>query len=291
MRNGRMVLWILPALCALGVGSWAQEAATNRAAPVIRHEPVLVAAQGQPITLRAIVTDDAGKVKSVSLFYSTSRDVAPFKLPMQTTGADVYLVTIPGSLLTGARQVSYYIEAANEAGDSSETRWHLVELQTSQPLAGSAGPKEKSSWTKPALYAGGAAALIGAGIWAANRGGGGSSGGSATNTAGSYAGSVTTCLEMSGSAPSCSSHTMTILITSDGVVNSGSLREGAYMEGHLSGADFTLVSAVSETNLTGELRYEGTVLNGRINGSVRGSAHGASGTNGVYSGTFNATAQ
>jgi hypothetical protein len=297
--KSRWDLWLAAAaiVCVLdGNRVSGQEPAPARA-PVIKHDPVLVGAPGQSITIRAIVTDVAGAVKSATLLYSTSRDVAPFRLSMQLSGADTYLATVPGALLTGARQVLYYIEAVNGAGETSETKWYTIELQP--PPAelgdGSAPPVAKtSSWKKPALYAGGAAVLIGAGIWAATANkdddGGSSSGGSVTN-AGTYAGDATTYLQMSGSAPTSESHAMRILITSDGVVSSDSLRQGVYVEGRLSGSDFALVSPIAETNRTGEIRYEGTVLNGRITGAVHGSVRDTDGATGTYSGTFNATRQ
>ena len=84
---------------------------------------------------------------------------------------------------------------------------------------------------------------------------------------------------------------MRILVTTDGVVNSDTLRPGHYVEGRLSGSDFVIISAVSETNRTGEIRYEGTIVNTRITGSISGTAKNPEGTQGTYSGTFNATRQ
>ena len=44
--------------------------------PMIKHQAVTVAVQGQPIAVRATVTDDVD-VKTVTLNYTTSRDAAP----------------------------------------------------------------------------------------------------------------------------------------------------------------------------------------------------------------------
>lgn len=260
--------------------------------PAIRHEPVRVAVRGQSLSVRATVTSTSGSVKNVYLYYATSRDAAPFKLAMQGAGAGVYLGTVPGALLGSAPQVSYYIEAVDDHGAAAETDWCTVELRAPQAGDTAAAGGSQRSWVKPALYVGGVAALVGGAAWAASSGGGGSGGGSNTNAAGSYVGTVTTCLEMNGSPPTCESHALRILITSDGAVNSDTLRNGVYVEGRLSGSDFTINSAVNETNLTGEIRYSGTLLdNSRITGSISGPARTTDGTNGVYSGTFNATKQ
>jgi hypothetical protein len=277
------------ALCA---GILRAESDVNRP-PVIKHEPVRAAAAGQSISIRASVTDDAGAVKDVRLLYSTSRDAAPFKAAMQSTGAGVYVGTLPGSVLSGLDRLSYYIEATDDQDLTSETPWYTVNLQstaTSAVTRTETAPPESggSSWGRTALYAGGAAALIGAGAWAASGGGGGGGGGSKTNV-GTYAGSVTTCLEMEGGSPSCSSHSMSIQVLSDGVVSSDNLYRNQHLEGRLSGSDFALVAEVHETNVTGEIVFQGTVLDSRIVGSVSGSATSSGGTKGVYSGTFSAT--
>jgi hypothetical protein len=75
--------------------------------PVIKHAPVTAAARGQSITIRAVVTDPSGPVKTVTLCYATSRDAAPFKVPMQASGAGSYFGTIPGNVLDRISQVSY----------------------------------------------------------------------------------------------------------------------------------------------------------------------------------------
>jgi hypothetical protein len=262
--------------------------------PVIRHEPARVAVRGQSLSVRAAVTSATASIKNVYLYYAMSRDAAPFKLTMQSAGAGVYLGTVPGALLGSASQLSYYIEAVDDHDGTSETDWCTVELRAPNAVGAESGKTESSqrSWVKPALYAGGVAALIGGAAWAASSGGGGSGGSANTNAVGSYVGTVTTCLEFTGSPPTCSSNPMRILITSEGTVTSDTLRNGVYVEGRLSGNDFTINSAVNETNTTGEIRYSGTLIdNTRITGSISGPARTDSGTNGVYSGTFNATKQ
>jgi hypothetical protein len=282
------------ASCAVAL--WLAVAGSAGAAsrgPVIRHDPVKVGVRGQSLSVRAVVTDSSSTIKGVYLYYTTSRDAAPYKLTMLGTGAGGYLATIPGALLGSAPQVLYYIEAVNEQDVSAETSYCSVELRLPQAATGGAAGTEETgkSWVKPTLYAGGAAVLVGAAILATSGGGGGGGEGGSTTNAGSYAGTVTTCFELAGSTPSCRSNAMRIFISTDGVVNSDTLREGVYVEGRVSGRDFTIMSPVSETNLTGQIRYDGTVIDRRITGSISGSARTTSGVNGTYSGTFNATLQ
>jgi hypothetical protein len=82
---------------------------------------------------------------------------------------------------------------------------------------------------------------------------------------------------------------MSITIASSGTVSSDTLHPGQTLEGRLTDSNFTLVAAVAETNLTGEIRYSGTVVGGRIVGQVEGTARKTSGDTGTYSGTFYAS--
>ena len=94
------------ALLGSSLPALSQGHASNRA-PVIKHTPITLAAPGQSITIRARVTDDAAKVKAVTLFYATSRDAAPFRTPMSSAGQDSFLGTIPATQLAGISNVSY----------------------------------------------------------------------------------------------------------------------------------------------------------------------------------------
>jgi hypothetical protein len=268
-------------------------AAENRP-PEIRHEPVKVGVRGQPLSVRAVVTDKTGAIAGVNLYYTTSRDAAPYKLPMLSTGAGGYLGTVAGDLLASATQLFYYVEAVDDQDAAAETPYYSVALRAPQSGAGGAPPDGGSgrTWVKPALYTGGALALIGGAALAAGSGGGGDSGGAgATTNAGSYAGSVTTCFEPAGGTPACESHAMRIFVSTDGVVSSDSLREGQYLEGRLSGRSFTLIATVDEADRKGQIRYEGEVIQNRIAGSISGSAVLTGGGSGNYSGAFTATRQ
>ena len=80
--------------CILTMGSTvtalAQKATPNQP-PVIRHEPVTLAQDGQPLTVRAFVSDDSGQIRSVTLFYSTSRDAAPSRVAMDIATSRIVL--------------------------------------------------------------------------------------------------------------------------------------------------------------------------------------------------------
>ena len=268
--------------------------------PVIKHQPVTVAAKGQAIAVRATVTDDTA-VEAVTLYYSTSKDVAPFKLQMQLAGAGVYVATIPANLLGKAALVTYYIEAADQQGATSETPWYNVSIQAPQTVpaeaakggAGAAPKEEESFWTKPATIAGGVLILGGAtaAILASSSRSDEGSSSSADVNAGTYVGSVTTSLEFPGQTPTHSFHGITITIGSDGAVSSETLYEGQHLQGTLQGSDFALTAIISGTNLNSEIQYAGSVANGRISGSVGGTATASTGTNGVYYGTFYAVEQ
>lgn len=298
-RIGICLVWV----CAVGLAG--ANGAENKA-PVIRHEPVTVALEGQSIAIKASVTDDLG-VKAVTLHYSTSKDVAPFKLEMQPVGQETYLCTLPANLLSRAAQVTYYIEAMDDMDLSAETPWYPVSVQV--PRAGSGGAakaplapaEEESSWTTPALIAGGILVVggVAAAVIANNSSGDDGGSGSTTNPppdpsedySGAYVGSVTTSLQFPGQTATTESHGTTIVIASDGSVTSADLYEGQALQGRMSGANVSLEATVSVSNITGRITYSGTVVNGRITGSVGGTATTSAGTNGTYYGTFYAVKQ
>lgn len=206
MINRRLLVW----MGLLGMACAFPAAAQNKA-PVIEHYPVTMAVRGQPFFVRAQVADDSGRVKSVTLYYSTSRDAAPFKIPLQDSGTGTWYGSIPENMFSNAAAMTYYVEAVDELEAATETPWYKVSIKTtastpppppgpaSQPVprggtsvrpskvkpvvAAPAVPaseteKEKPKWVKPALIAGGAALLIGGGYAIAGGGGGGGGGSS-----------------------------------------------------------------------------------------------------------------
>ncbi len=275
----------------------AYAAMNSNGALVIKHQPVTVALQGQSMAMRATVTGNAG-VKSVTLWYSTSKDIAPFKLQMQGAGAGLYVATIPVNLISRASQVSYYIEALDADGQTAETQWYVVNIRSPQPgakLDNAPQKEEESFWTKPAVIGGGILLLGGAtaAILANSSKSQSTSSSTAPDPAdvGTYVGSVTISQQISGQTPAYSTQGTTITIASDGTVASDTLFAGQHLQGSLSASQFTLTATVNQTNLTGQIQFVGSVSGGRITGSVGGTAQTPTGTNSVYYGTFYAVKQ
>ncbi len=319
MRN---LYWSLAAAILFGFAilpGLAQNKPANRP-PVIKHEAITTAVKGQSISIRAVVTSQSKSIKSVILFYTPSRDVAPFKIAMQEAGAGSYFGAIPSSLIKGINEFSYYIEAMDENDLVTETPWHTVKLQVPQmsvappiqspppavvtqpvavknvPVARQIEPPRKSwSWKKPAIIAGSAAAIAGGALLVANSGGGGhsstpSDGGTVTN-AGTYAGTATRYLQWAGGSTSNESYSISIAVSSSGVVSSDNLHPDQSMQSSLIGNDFLMKATISESNLIGQVNYIGRLLSGEIHGDIIGSVTTTGGTNGTYSGTFSATKQ
>jgi hypothetical protein len=242
-------------------------------------------------------------VKSATLFYSASKDAAPFRSPMKSSGTSLYYGTIPAGVLSSVDSISYYIEALDHVDAAQETAWHTIAIKdatapvkaveprpvdasASQAQAGeSSGP---SALTVGAIAVGGAAVVGGALLLADSGGGSSGDGGSGDGAeAGTYVGSVTECSSLAGTSSSCNSHSILISITDTGIVRSDSLREGVSLEGPLRGSEFALVAQLTGVS-TGEVVYSGTVVDQRIIGSITGSSQSSDGLS-VYSGTFTAT--
>lgn len=284
------------AICAAVFLAAGRPAVARNAAPVIQHTPVTVALQGQSMIIKATITDDV-KVKTVTLFYSTSKDVAPFRLEMQSAGQNIFICTVPDNLLEHATTLTYYIEAVDNADQSTETRWHNVSIQQAKVESKpdiKVTAKDSSFWKTTALIGGGVVLAGGTAAIIA-----GSSGGTplpapipTTNVnSGTYVGSVTTQLEFPGESPAAMAHGTTIIIDINGTVRSTNLHPGESLVSILNGSDFTLTANIHTTNITGEVNYYGTVNNGRITGSVGGQVLSVSGTNGTYYGNFYAIKQ
>ena len=264
--------------------------------PTVKHDPVTVGVRGQDITIVATVTAGAYPVREASLYYATSPDAAPYKLPMQASGTGVFFGTIPANLLVGVDRVSYYIEATDTQDVSSETPWYPVQIREPKETPASAGGSGAGgrSWVVPAIIAGGAAAVVGGAFVLSDSGGGdsggGGGGGSASNNyVGTYSGTSTICFEENG-VPSCSTGAATITIDGNGTVRSDDLLPGSSLAGQLSGNTFSLIGTVNDaaTGRQGSIVFGGTVVNNQIEGIVTGEATTATGS-GTYSGRFSAT--
>ena len=288
--NTHFLLSLLLAVWFASVPAFSAPVGTLR----IEHAPITLAVKGQEVLFRAQVKSGEQPVKTVTLYYAVSRDAAPYKVAMQHSGAGWFTGTLSADITTGLNQILYYIEARNAADATVETPWYTIAVKnTGSPAATSPAPEAKGhSWTKPALIAGGVILAGGAVLALAGGGGGGGGGGSTsdgttTNAPGTYNGNVTLCVQPPGSSSSCSAHSMSIFIDANNLVSSDTLSPGNHLEGRLSGANFLLVTSVTETNGTGEIQYLGTVINNRIAGSIQGTLTTPTGT-GTYSGNFSA---
>lgn len=269
-------------------GAFALAAGAALGAPNIEHTPVTVGVKGEPLMIRAKVEGRGRTVRAVQLHYSTSRDAAPFAVPMQSSGAGVWVGTIPGGVLAVLDRVSYYISAEDDRGATAETPWFAVRLQAPTETE---SVRKRPGWVTPALIGGGAALAAGGIAWAVSSGGNGDGGGGMPPDApGTYMGTATRCQTLAGASPVCETRPATIRITGDGTVSSSDLHPGTAMQSRLSGTGFVLTAPVRMPGADGEVRYIGTLVGGRIVGSIEGSA--GSGTNTVlFTGTFSAAKQ
>lgn len=269
-----------------GVVAFAAVAAWGAERPLhIEHTPVTVGVRGQPLMVRIKVVGPAASPKSATLFYSTSKDAAPYSVQMQPTGAGGYVGTIPGGILSTLDRITYYLAAEDAAGVTAETPWYVVRIQAG---AAPASADQRPGWVKPALIGGGVALVAGGVALAVGGGGDGGGGGApAPDTAGVYTGTSTECQTPAGLPPACASHGISIAIGEDGTVRSTDLREGTSMAATLSGASFVMIAPVYAEGPDGEVRYIGTVIDNRVVGTIEGSF--GTGTNTVLvSGTFSA---
>ncbi|HRZ11286.1 MAG TPA: hypothetical protein P5567_02415 [Kiritimatiellia bacterium] len=299
--------WRVSAVAACWL-AWSASAPANEP-PTIRHQAIRAAVRGQPISVMARVTDEAGPVKYVTLFYSLSRDAAPFRVPMKASDADLYVGTIPPDLIVDIDQILYYIEAMDSDEATSETAWNTIQIKSPSarpvveekpvvaPAAPTPPPREKSSLLGVGLIAGGAVAVAGAAVLLANTddsSGGGGGDDDDEDYAGVYPGSVTECLALSGQPQTCDTWSMSIAIDSSGSVQSSDLRPSTLLTGQMSGNKFLLVAdlAGGTNGVTGEIYYDGTVVDGELFGRITGTyTGGTNGEAGVYSGSFDGTRQ
>ncbi len=275
--------------------------------PAISHQPVQTAIRGQPLSVLAKVTDDSGSVKTVTLFYSLTKDAAPFRVPMKSSGTSMYYGTIPPSLMTDAESISYYIEALDYVDATSESPWYTVRIRDTSskeksetearapapaaPVAPAAPKREGANLLGLGVIAGGAAAVLGGALLVAANKDSDDDGGGQGDLAGTYQGAITECAATNGAASQCARHNMTITIDSGGKAQSDSIRSGEHLESTVQNNRFTFTAAIGgDTNgLVGSIQYQGTVFtDGTISGDVVGDAESAS--NFVqYSGFFSAS--
>lgn len=295
-RRWRPVGWLFAILLSAGTGFVCPgRAETVVRPPVVRHLPPRTAVRGKALVLRAQVVPGAAPIRAVTLYGTTSRDVAPFPLPMTSAGAGAYVVTVPGTMIGEGEEFTYYIEAVDTLETAGETVWFTVRLHTpsgagAREASAGSGLSEKPSrpgWVAPALIAGGATLIVGGAALAAHDSGGSGLG---SPDPGTFSGSVTRILRV-GETNTVTSNTATFVVTEDHRIYSQDLHPGTRMESTLSGSTFILTANVLVDGMEGQIRYVGSVAGEQIAGSVEGEVSSADGRNGVYSGSFTAARQ
>jgi len=130
---------------------------------------------------------------------------------------------------------------------------------------------------------GGAALAMGGG-----GGGGGDSTAMPTNYAGFYPGSITSCYEVPGQTPTCATRSVSFTVTLQGVIVTDTLHEGQHLESSVSGNDFKFTAPSIDPGVTGDVYYQGAIMDTRILGTVSGTGKQADGQSVTFSGSFEA---
>ena len=275
--------------------------------PKIQHEPITTAIRSQPITITARVRDDSGLVKYVTLFYSLSRDAAPFRISMKLSGDDLYVGTIPPDLLGSVDKVFYYLEAMDQEERAQETPWYTVDIKDVvapkpkvaekttapapvAPTTPTPARREGASLLGIGVIAGGAAAVLGGALLIADQDKDSGSDDGPEQYAGNYAGEVVECTAPQGQNASCSTRSMSVVVERSGEVTTSNLRQGALLTGTMNRNKFLLVAewTSSWSGETGQVFYEGNILDDRLYGTITGHATNDAGEV-IYSGNFSGT--
>ncbi len=270
-------------------------------APRIVHEPVTAGIQGQPVYIRATVTDDAGPAKAVNLYCSVSSDSAPFKVKMRASGASAFIAAIPDNLVRNSAAVSYYIEALDSLEQATETPWYTIRFRTASgkiPRGGSPTEGKKSSWKKPLLIVGGTAAAIGVGLALSSSGGSSDSddgGTTPTSADGLFSGTATRAYDVDGGAISNEiPYYINIIVLNDETrIESDDLNQGgSRMAEALINGNFSWVAEASGEGETGAIIYTGSLTadKKRIVGDIEGTVATPAGIK-TYDGSFTASGQ
>lgn len=277
--------------------------------PVIQHEPVPSLVAGEPLRIKARITDDQ-TIVDAELYFSLSKDSLPTRIPMESITKDEYAGAIGAHLLEGSKQFYYYLRAMDNTSNNTETTTHTVQIQPLKPPAPPPpGPDHKperhpvsssdnkgGGISRPALWVGAGLVAAGGAAWALSDSGGNDddSGDDFNDVAGTYQGSATTCLQANNASGSCETTPMTIIVSSDGRIYSETLRYGFPGEDQLT-ADRTFRFEIEEvvSNAVSVIRYSGRIEGTRISGTIEGARTGSTtndaGNSAVYSGYFSTT--
>jgi len=188
----RMLLWGLGLLVAGALGSTgpaqAQELklapGDDHIAPQIQHQvPGREVPGRKALTIDAIVTDNV-KVAGVTLYYRSMGSADYQELDMVPTVGDRYAAVLDASKVTEPG-IEYYIQAADEAGNTSLRGFSFSPLMVA---VGAAAPIEEAKeeaagarpwYKKPVVWA-----VVGGVVAAAALAGGGGGGGGSSAAAG-----------------------------------------------------------------------------------------------------------
>ncbi|MFP6907356.1 MAG: hypothetical protein VCG02_19215 [Verrucomicrobiota bacterium] len=141
--------------------------------PLISHTPVKVSPRGKPLNIIAQIDGRGKEVASATLHFRRGVNAAPIDVPMEKTTVGTWYGTIPSSYLANKGIIQYYIDAANSAGEWTETVYYTISVidpkaPGSTPLPGPSGQQpvelgKDRSWLWPTvLIGGGALAVAGA---------------------------------------------------------------------------------------------------------------------------------
>ncbi|MCJ7563100.1 MAG: hypothetical protein MUP52_00745, partial [Candidatus Aminicenantes bacterium] len=89
----------------------------DQTAPVVAHSAVAEHPPGQPLEIRAKVTDDSA-VSKVLLYYRPTRQTMEYAAVTMDRRGSEYVATIPGKAITPAFDIMYYFEAFDEHGNA-----------------------------------------------------------------------------------------------------------------------------------------------------------------------------
>jgi hypothetical protein len=141
--------------------------------PLISHTPVKVSPRDKPLNIIAQIDGRGKEVASATLHFRRGVNAAPIDVPMEKTTVGTWYGTIPSSYLANKGIIQYYIDAANSAGEWTETVYYTVSVidpkaPGSAPSPGPSGQQpvelgKDRSWLWPTvLIGGGALAVAGA---------------------------------------------------------------------------------------------------------------------------------
>ena len=81
---------------------------------------------------------------------------------------------------------------------------------------------------------------------------------------------------------------MSFTVTLQGVIVTDTLHEGQHLESTVSGNDFKFVAPSGDPGVTGDVYYQGAIIDNRILGTVSGTGRQTDGQTVTFSGSFEA---